>query len=76
MLPLPLDVKSAIDEYLKLDRQRRKILNTGGLDAWLFQPHTNARSRPGRKHTRSADDEWTQRYQVADEVRPCQRRSP
>ena len=43
-LPLPADVKSAIDEYLKLDRQRRKILNTGGVEAWLFQPHTNART--------------------------------
>jgi integrase/recombinase XerD len=43
-LPLPADVKSAIDEYLKLDRQRRKILNTGGAEAWLFQPHTNART--------------------------------
>jgi integrase/recombinase XerD len=43
-LPLPPDVKSAIEEYLKLDRQRRKILNTGGPDAWLFQPHTNART--------------------------------
>lgn len=44
VLPLPSDVKSAIDEYLRLDRQRRKLLNTGGLDAWLFQPHTNART--------------------------------
>ena len=43
-LPLPADVKSAIDEYLKLDRARRKILNTGGAEAWLFQPHTNART--------------------------------
>jgi site-specific recombinase XerD len=43
-LPLPTDVKTAVDEYLKLDRQRRKILNTGGPDAWLFQPHTNART--------------------------------
>ena len=43
-LPLPTDVKSAVDDYLKLDRQRRKILNTGGEDAWLFQPHTNART--------------------------------
>jgi len=43
-LPLPIDVKNAIDDYLKLDRQRRKILNTGGPDAWLFQPHTNART--------------------------------
>lgn len=43
-LPLPADVKSAIDDYLKLDRTRRNILNTGGPDAWLFQPHTNART--------------------------------
>ena len=43
-LPLPTDVKSAIDDYLKLDRQRRKMLNTGGADAWLFQPHANART--------------------------------
>jgi site-specific recombinase XerD len=32
-LPLPADVKSAVDDYLKLDRPRRKILNTGGADA-------------------------------------------
>jgi integrase/recombinase XerD len=43
-LPLPADVKSAIDDYLRLDRRRRKMLNTGGEDAWLFQPHTNART--------------------------------
>lgn len=43
-LPLPPDVKSAVDEYLKLDRSRRKILNTGGAEAWLFQPHSNART--------------------------------
>ena len=43
-LPLPVDVKSAIDEYLKLDRARRKMLNTGGAEAWLFQPHANART--------------------------------
>jgi site-specific recombinase XerD len=43
-LPLPTDVKSAIDDYLKLDRQRRKVVNTGGPEAWLFQPHTNART--------------------------------
>ena len=43
-LPLPADVKSAIEDYLKLDRARRKMLNTGGPEAWLFQPHTNART--------------------------------
>jgi integrase/recombinase XerD len=43
-LPLPSDIKSAIDDYLRLDRPRRKILNTAGPDAWLFQPHTNSRT--------------------------------
>lgn len=43
-LPLPTDVKSAIEDYLKLDRPRRNILKTDGPDAWLFQPHTNART--------------------------------
>jgi site-specific recombinase XerD len=43
-LPLPPDVKSSIDDYLRPDTQRRKILNTGGEDAWLFRPHANART--------------------------------
>lgn len=43
-LTLPTGVKSAIDEYLKLYRARRKMLNTDGADVWLFQPHTNART--------------------------------
>jgi integrase/recombinase XerD len=43
-LPLPADVKSAIEDYLRLDRARRKMLRTGGAEAWLFQPHTNART--------------------------------
>ncbi len=49
MIPLPVDVKKAIDEYLKLDRDRRKILKTGGghqnaESEWLFQPVTNYRT--------------------------------
>ncbi len=43
-LPLPADVRSVTNDYLKLHRQRRKLLGTGGPDAWLFQPHTNARA--------------------------------
>lgn len=43
-LPLPPDVKSAVEDYLKLDRQRRRLLGTGGPEAWLFQPRTNART--------------------------------
>jgi integrase/recombinase XerD len=43
-IPLPRDVKEAIDEYLKLDRSRRSMLGSGGDDAYIFQPHTNYRT--------------------------------
>ena len=43
-LPLPADVKKAIDEYLKLDQKRRALLLSDGEDAFLFQPHTNYRT--------------------------------
>jgi integrase/recombinase XerD len=42
--PLPQDVKEAIDDYLRLDRQRRRTLHSDGLDAPLFQPHSNYRT--------------------------------
>lgn len=41
--PLPKDVKQAIDEYLKLDDQRRATLHSD-TDAFLFQPHSNYRT--------------------------------
>jgi integrase/recombinase XerD len=41
--PLPKDVKQAIDEYLKLDAQRRATLHSD-TDAYLFQPHSNYRT--------------------------------
>lgn len=44
-IPLPTEVKEAIDEYLRLDRDRRKILKTGGgSEVWIFQPMTNYRT--------------------------------
>ena len=43
-IPLPQDVKQAIDEYLKLDRSRRSMLGSGGAEAYLFQPQTNYRT--------------------------------
>lgn len=44
-IPLPKEVKQAIDDYLKSDRERRKILKTAeGNEAWLFQPTTNYRT--------------------------------
>ena len=42
--PLPKDVKEAIDEYLRLDRQRRQTLRSGGDEAYLFQPTVNYRT--------------------------------
>jgi site-specific recombinase XerD len=41
--PLPKDVKQVIDEYLKLDAERRKTLHSDE-DAYLFQPHSNYRT--------------------------------
>jgi integrase/recombinase XerD len=41
--PLPKDVKQAIDDYLKLDGERRKTLHSD-TDAYLFQPHSNYRT--------------------------------
>lgn len=41
--PLPKDVKEAIDEYLKLDAERRVTLHSD-TDAFLFQPHANYRT--------------------------------
>lgn len=44
VLPLPDDVKEAIDAYLELDRRRRQIAHSGGAEAYVFQPHTNYRT--------------------------------
>lgn len=43
-LPLPSDVKKAIDDYLRLDQARRVKLGCGGEDAYVFQPLTNYRT--------------------------------
>jgi integrase/recombinase XerD len=42
--PLPKEVKEAMDEYLKLDRDRRGTLRSGGDEAYLFQPVVNYRT--------------------------------
>ena len=42
--PLPVDVKEAIDGYLRLDFTRRRSLHSDGPDAPLFQPHSNYRT--------------------------------
>jgi len=42
--PLPVDVKEAVDDYLKLDHKRRRALHSDGHDAPLFQPHSNYRT--------------------------------
>jgi integrase/recombinase XerD len=41
--PLPKDVKQSIDDYLKLDAQRRATLHSDR-DGFLFQPHSNYRT--------------------------------
>jgi integrase/recombinase XerD len=43
-IPLPVEVKKAIDSYLKLDRRRRAIYHTDGAEAFIFQPLTNYRT--------------------------------
>lgn len=39
--PLPKDVKLAIDDYLKMDGERRELLKCDGPAAYLFEPTTN-----------------------------------
>ena len=41
---MPKDVKEAIDDYLKLDRERRQTLRSGVDEAYLFQPIVNYRT--------------------------------
>lgn len=43
-IPFPADVKKAIDNYLSLDNERRKILKSEGNEAFIFQPITNYRT--------------------------------
>jgi integrase/recombinase XerD len=43
-LPLPKEVKEAIDQYLKLDARRRHLLASDGEEAYIFQPHANYRT--------------------------------
>ncbi|MEN3332514.1 MAG: hypothetical protein V7641_1879 [Blastocatellia bacterium] len=44
LLPLPVEIKKAFDEYLKLDAQRRATLLSDGEEAHLFQPVVNYRT--------------------------------
>ncbi len=36
-IPIPADVKKAIDDYLRVDEENRKLVKTGGNDAFVFQ---------------------------------------
>lgn len=58
VIPLPKEVKAAIDAYLELDRQSRTLLSTGGPDSPLFQPLDNRKSLRSLKplSTRAAWD--------------------
>jgi hypothetical protein len=56
--PLPKDVKEAVDSYLKLDAGRRATLHSGGVESFLFQPHSNYRTLTFDKGSRRA---WCRR---------------
>jgi site-specific recombinase XerD len=43
-IPIPMDVKRAIDDYLRLDEENRKTMKTGGSDAFVFQADVRRRS--------------------------------
>ncbi|HKX30795.1 MAG TPA: tyrosine-type recombinase/integrase [Blastocatellia bacterium] len=43
-IPLPKDIKQAIDHYLQLDAVRRQNLHCDGDDAFIFQPIVNYRT--------------------------------
>lgn len=43
-IPLPTEVKKAVDNYIHLDHFRRKIHKSDGVDAFIFQPITNYRT--------------------------------
>jgi integrase/recombinase XerD len=43
-LPVPAEVKQAIEAYVALDAERRQVQGTAGPDEFIFQPHTNYRT--------------------------------
>lgn len=43
-LPLPAEVKTALDEYLKLDKTRRSLQHTDRPESAIFQPLVNYRT--------------------------------
>lgn len=43
-IPIPIDVKKAIDDYLRLDDENRRLAKTGGSEAFIFQADVNRRN--------------------------------
>jgi site-specific recombinase XerD len=43
-IPVPQDVKRAIDEYLRIDASNRQTMKTGGSDAFIFQADVSRRN--------------------------------
>jgi integrase/recombinase XerD len=43
-IPIPSDVKSAVDKYLLLDEKNRKLMKTDGTDAFIFQADVSRRN--------------------------------
>lgn len=56
-IPLPKDVKDAIDAYLKLDADRRRNLHSDGAQSFIFQPSVNYRTLEFNKSL-SATQAW------------------
>lgn len=42
-IPIPQDVKKAVDDYLRLDDESRRMSKTGGNDAFVFQADVSRR---------------------------------
>lgn len=43
-IPLPASVKKSVDNYLRIDRDRRKLQKCDGDNSFIFQPLTNYRT--------------------------------
>ena len=43
-IPIPTDVKKAIDEYLRIDASNRQTMKTGGSNAFIFQADVSRRT--------------------------------
>ena len=55
--PLTTELSSAIENYLRLDAERRRRMRSSGPEAFLFQPHSNYRTL---EFNRPLTDRWVE----------------